>query len=159
MQWCPLIVIIANSQPACNCPDADFRRARAAQSLGARARRRAGREHVVHQNNFLIVEPDAFAHGKRTAHVRRALRAREYLKRWMASSTTVLATTAERAELKCSFISRQFVHSKVVVRSPSNGRPQRSQNGGRMKRTCDQHCGQTSPSRATDWSVRNAGRK
>ena len=29
-----------------------------------------------------------------------------------------------------------------------NGRPQRSQNGGRMKRTCDQHWRQTKPSRA-----------
>jgi len=55
----------------------------------------------------------------------------------MASNTTALATTAERAELKCNSISRQFVHSNVVVISPSNGNPQRSQNGGRMKRTCD----------------------
>jgi hypothetical protein len=30
--------------------------------------------------------------------------------------------------------------------SPANGSPQRSQNGGRRKRTCDQHSLQTSPS-------------
>src|SRR5471032_3436879 len=73
---------------------------------------------------------------------------RWYLKRWMISRTMVLATTAERADEKCNSISRQFVHSKTVVMSPSNGKPQRSQNGGRMKRTCVQHFGQKKPSLA-----------
>jgi len=52
---------------------------------------------------------------------------RWYLKRWMASSTTPRATTAERAERKYNSISRQFVHSNGVVMSPSNGNPQRPQ--------------------------------
>ena len=65
-----------------------------------------------------------------------------------ATSTTDLAATAERAELQGHSISRQFVHSNFVVMSPSNGRPQRPQNGGLMKRTCDQQREQTKPSLA-----------
>jgi hypothetical protein len=41
------------------------------------------------------------------------------------------------------------VQTKAVVSSPANGSPQRSQNGGRMKRTCDQHWLQTKPLRAS----------
>jgi hypothetical protein len=40
----------------------------------------------------------------------------------------------ERALVKWSSISRQLVHSKVVVISPSKGNPQRSQIGRTMKR-------------------------
>jgi len=58
-----------------------------------------------------------------------------------------LATTAERAEVKFSSKSLQLVQTNVVVISPANGRPQCSQNGGRMNRTCDQHLPQTKPSR------------
>ena len=61
--------------------------------------------------------------------------------------------------VKCSSISRQFVHSNGVVMSPSNGRPQRSQNGGLMKRTCDQQRAQTKPSLAVARvRLRKAGR-
>ena len=60
-----------------NCPDANIARAGGPKRLRARAGRRAGRENVVHQHHPLAIQTHAGAHGKRAAHVRRALLPRQ----------------------------------------------------------------------------------
>ena len=66
------------------------------------------------------------AHPRVGPVVRNAEELRRLAAEESASSTTVLATTAERADEKCNSISRQLAHSNGVVKSPWKGRPQRS---------------------------------
>lgn len=64
----------------------------------------------------------------------------------MASKTTSLATTAERAAVKWSSTPWQFAQVNAVLMAPSNGRPHRSQNGGFTNRTRWKQFAHTYPS-------------